>query len=94
MKASWDRSSASSRLPRDEVEGLEQAFVFFLDERVEAGPCVDTLGRESHDLALCSHLTWMHEEPPALKSPPKRASGSFGVRTCPRSGLHNQRRPS
>lgn len=35
--------------------------MLFLDERVEAGPCVDALGRESHDLSLCSHLTWMHE---------------------------------
>jgi hypothetical protein len=47
--------------PRDELEGLVQAFVFLLDERVETGPCVDALGRECHDLPLCSHVTWMHE---------------------------------
>ena len=31
--------------PRDEVESLVRTFVFFLDERVETGPCIDTFSR-------------------------------------------------
>ena len=34
-----------------------------LDELVEAGPCLDALGRESHDLTLRPHNAWMHERP-------------------------------
>jgi hypothetical protein len=47
--------------PGDEVERLVQAFVLFLDERVETGPWVDAFDRERHELPLCSHVTWMHE---------------------------------
>src|SRR4029079_13278828 len=62
-------------VPRDEVQRLEEALVLLLEERVEAGPCLDAPGGEPHGLALCSHVPWMHEEPPALKSPPGDADG-------------------
>src|SRR4249920_1877010 len=53
-------------IPGHEVQGLEEAFVFLLEERVEAGPCLDAFRGELHDLTLCSHDPWMHEDPQAL----------------------------
>ncbi len=53
-------------VPGHEVQSLEEAFVFLLEERVEAGPCLDAFRGELHDLTLCSHDPWMHEDPQAL----------------------------
>lgn len=52
----------------DEVEGFEQALAFFLEERVETGPCLDQLERDAHGVFLCSHATWMREGHVLLRS--------------------------
>src|SRR5919108_2558306 len=48
-------------VPRHEVEGLVQPLVLLLEERVEAGPCLDAIRGERHDLSFCSHAPWMRE---------------------------------
>src|SRR4029453_10290466 len=53
-------------VPGHEVESLEEAFVFLLEELVEAGPCLGAFRGELHDLPLCSHDPWMHEAPRSL----------------------------
>ena len=48
-------------VPGHEVESLEEAYVLLLEERVEAGPCLDAFRREPHHLTLCSHEPWTRE---------------------------------
>src|SRR6185503_3656609 len=44
----------------DEVESLEEALVLLHEERVESGPTLDAVLRETDDLTLCSHGPWTH----------------------------------
>src|SRR4029079_16161430 len=78
----------------DEVESLEEAFVFLREERVESGPPFGALRGEPDDFTLCSHGPWTHDAHRALTGPALLADANPGGEPGrdPR-GVQRDRRP-